>query len=94
MSCNRNKKSMSLDLKSSEGKDVLRSLLERAGVVIENVRPGGFTCSGSPDVDVHVFPNPNTICLPRTVLPIGMPGNALHPEALGLFRCAAQGLCR
>jgi crotonobetainyl-CoA:carnitine CoA-transferase CaiB-like acyl-CoA transferase len=30
MSCNRNKKSMSLDLKSSEGKDMLRSLLENA----------------------------------------------------------------
>lgn len=40
MSCNRNKESISLDLKSGEGKAVLRSLLERADVVIENFRPG------------------------------------------------------
>ena len=40
LSCNRNKESIALDLKSDDGRAVLRELLERADVVIENFRPG------------------------------------------------------
>src|SRR5919197_1094192 len=37
---NRNKKSVTLDLKSSEGIEILRRLAARADVLIENFRPG------------------------------------------------------
>lgn len=40
LSVNRNKKSITLDLKSSEGQTLLRRLAETADVVIENFRPG------------------------------------------------------
>ena len=37
---NRNKKSLTLDLKSKEGKEIFRRLAEDADVVVENFRPG------------------------------------------------------
>ena len=37
---NRNKRSLALDLKSAEGKQVFRDLVARADVVVENLRPG------------------------------------------------------
>ncbi|MHA7282568.1 CaiB/BaiF CoA transferase family protein [Arthrobacter sp. TMS2-4] len=40
LSCNRNKESIALDLKSDDGRAVLTELLRRADVVIENFRPG------------------------------------------------------
>ena len=39
-SIGRNKKSVSLDLKKSEGRDIARKLINSADVVIENFRPG------------------------------------------------------
>ncbi|WP_281965422.1 CaiB/BaiF CoA transferase family protein [Serinicoccus marinus] len=40
LSCNRNKESITLDLKSEEGLATLRSLVRRADVLVENFRPG------------------------------------------------------
>src|SRR5580700_10448996 len=40
LSCNRNKESIVLGLKDEEGRGVLRSLLRRADVLVENFRPG------------------------------------------------------
>jgi len=40
LSVNRNKKSLTLNMKAPEGQDILRRLLARADVVIENFRPG------------------------------------------------------
>jgi len=37
---NRNKRSLALDLKLPRGKEVFRRLIERADVVVENLRPG------------------------------------------------------
>ncbi len=37
---NRNKRSLTLDLRSDEGKDILRQLIRRADVVVNNYRPG------------------------------------------------------
>jgi CoA:oxalate CoA-transferase len=40
MSINRGKKSLTLDLKSEKGKNVLRRLIEKADVLVENFKPG------------------------------------------------------
>ncbi|WP_432503618.1 CaiB/BaiF CoA transferase family protein [Kineococcus arenarius] len=40
LSCNRNKESIALDLKSADGREVLTGLLRRADVLVENFRPG------------------------------------------------------
>ena len=40
VSCNRGKRSIVLDLKSGEGKDLFRRLLAAADVLVENYRPG------------------------------------------------------
>lgn len=37
---NRNKRSVTLDLYSSEGKDILRTMIARCDVIVENYRPG------------------------------------------------------
>ena len=39
-SFNRNKRSITLDLRSEEGKEILRDLIRRADVVVNNYRPG------------------------------------------------------
>lgn len=45
-SCNRGKKSLPLDLKSDAGKEVLRTLIASADVLIENFRPGALARLG------------------------------------------------
>ena len=40
LSVNRSKKSLTLNMKAPEGQDILRRLLARADVVLENFRPG------------------------------------------------------
>lgn len=40
LSCNRNKESIVLDLKSDDGRATLTRLIERADVLVENFRPG------------------------------------------------------
>jgi CoA:oxalate CoA-transferase len=40
MNLNRNKRGITLDLKSEDGKEIFRSLVKKADVVIENYRPG------------------------------------------------------
>ncbi|MCU1515857.1 MAG: CoA transferase, partial [Pseudarthrobacter sp.] len=65
MSCNRNKESISLDLKSDDGKDVLTGLLERADVVIENFRPGVMDRLGFSTAAMHAL-NPRLVILSIT----------------------------
>lgn len=40
MSINRNKRSMTLNLKTEEGKEILTELIKEADVIVENYRPG------------------------------------------------------
>jgi crotonobetainyl-CoA:carnitine CoA-transferase CaiB-like acyl-CoA transferase len=65
MSCNRNKESISLDLKSGDGQAVLRRLLERADVVIENFRPGVMDRLGFSTAAMHGI-NPRLVVLSIT----------------------------
>ncbi len=43
---NRNKRSLALDLKAAEGKEVFLALARRADVVVENLRPGAMSALG------------------------------------------------
>ncbi len=45
-SCNRGKKSIALDLKSDEGKEILRKLAAEADVFMQNFRPGAIERMG------------------------------------------------
>lgn len=65
MSCNRNKESISLDLKGRDGQAVLRGLLERADVVIENFRPGVMDRLGFSTAVMHDL-NPRLVILSIT----------------------------
>jgi crotonobetainyl-CoA:carnitine CoA-transferase CaiB-like acyl-CoA transferase len=65
MSCNRNKESISLDLKSGDGQEALRGLLERADVVIENFRPGVMDRLGFSTAAMHEL-NPRLVILSIT----------------------------
>ncbi|PWJ88573.1 crotonobetainyl-CoA:carnitine CoA-transferase CaiB-like acyl-CoA transferase [Mesorhizobium loti] len=57
---NRNKRSIGIDLKSAEGKQVARRLIASADVVMENFRPGVFAKLGFDDEALRVI-NPNLI---------------------------------
>lgn len=45
-SCNRGKKSIALDLKSNEGKEILKKLVAEADVFMQNFRPGAIDRMG------------------------------------------------
>jgi crotonobetainyl-CoA:carnitine CoA-transferase CaiB-like acyl-CoA transferase len=49
LAVNRNKRSIRLDLRGAEGADVLRRMLVRGDVLIENFRPGGLARLGFDD---------------------------------------------
>lgn len=60
MSFNRNKKSLALDYKTDEGREVLRELLASADVLVQNLRPGALVKAGF-DVDTLRELNPRLI---------------------------------
>jgi crotonobetainyl-CoA:carnitine CoA-transferase CaiB-like acyl-CoA transferase len=53
LSVNRNKQSVTLDLKHDAGKAVMWRLIERADVLVENFRPGAMERLGFGYADVH-----------------------------------------
>jgi len=65
LSCNRNKESLALDLKSADGRTTLRQLLERADVVVENFRPGVLERLGFSTDAMHSI-NPRLVILSIT----------------------------
>lgn len=62
LSCNRNKESVVLDLKSAEGRDVLARLVRRSDVLVENFRPGVLDRLGFPAEELHRL-NPRLVVL-------------------------------
>jgi formyl-CoA transferase len=60
MSVNRNKRSVTLDLKSAEGLAALRRLVERADVLVENFRPGTMERLGLTYDQAHAL-NPSLV---------------------------------
>ncbi|MUK00980.1 CoA transferase [Vibrio cholerae] len=65
LSCNRNKESIALDLKSDDGKAVLTELLRRADVVVENFRTGVLDRLGF-STDAMLELNPGLVILSIT----------------------------
>jgi crotonobetainyl-CoA:carnitine CoA-transferase CaiB-like acyl-CoA transferase len=62
LAVNRNKRSARVDLRTDDGKEVLRRLLGRADVVIENFRVGGFARLGFDDAELRRL-NPRLVHL-------------------------------
>src|SRR3954447_7915753 len=60
LSGNRNKRSLAVDLKQSEGRDLILRLIKRFDVVVENYRPGVMERLGLGYEDVRKV-NPNII---------------------------------
>ncbi len=60
LAVNRNKRSIRLDLRTDAGRDVLRRLIERADVLVENARVGGLARLGFPDDELERL-NPGLI---------------------------------
>jgi len=65
LSANRNKESVTADLKSTEGKDFLTKLVRRADVLIENFRPGVLDRLGFSTERLHEL-NPGLVILSIT----------------------------
>ncbi|OYX93104.1 MAG: formyl-CoA transferase, partial [Caulobacter sp. 35-67-4] len=49
----RNKKSVTIDLRTEEGRDLARSLIAQADVVVENFRPGTLEGWGMSPQELH-----------------------------------------
>lgn len=62
LSCNRNKESIALDLKSADGAATLERLVVRADVLLENFRPGVLDRLGFPVARLHAL-NPGLVIL-------------------------------
>jgi len=60
LSINRNKRSVTVDLKNPDGKRVLERLVEKCDVVVENFSPGTLARLGFPDERVRAI-NPRAI---------------------------------
>jgi crotonobetainyl-CoA:carnitine CoA-transferase CaiB-like acyl-CoA transferase len=65
MSCNRNKESVTADLKSDEGKVLLRRLVKHADVLCENFRPGVLDRLGFSVEELHEI-NPGLVIMSIT----------------------------
>jgi crotonobetainyl-CoA:carnitine CoA-transferase CaiB-like acyl-CoA transferase len=89
LAINRNKRSLRLDLKTAAGAEVLRRLLGRGDVVVENFRVGGFARLGFDDELLHHL-NPALIHL--AISGFGSTGPAAALSGYDFVVQAASGL--
>ena len=85
----RNKKILSLDWKKSEGRDVLRKLVQTADVLVENFRPGVLERAGIGPKTLHQW-NPDLVIL--RVSGYGQDGPMREKPAFGRAAEAMSGL--
>ncbi|MBB05024.1 CaiB/BaiF CoA transferase family protein [Pseudooceanicola sp.] len=85
----RNKKILSLDWKSDEGRTILRSLVEKADVLTENFRPGVLERSGLGPEVLHEW-NPDLVIL--RISGYGQDGPMRDVPAFGRAAEAMSGL--
>ncbi|MGW5236568.1 CaiB/BaiF CoA transferase family protein [Streptomyces nodosus] len=102
LSCNRNKESVTADLKSEEGRTLVARLVRRADVLIENFRPGVLERQGtgrgrvvrtsllSSMVGIHSFPGTRWTVAGEMPRATGNQHPAIAPY--GLFRRAGGEL--
>ena len=62
LSINRNKRSITIDLKHRDGKRVLERLIERSDVVVENFSPGTLARLGFPDDQIRAINRKAIVC--------------------------------
>jgi crotonobetainyl-CoA:carnitine CoA-transferase CaiB-like acyl-CoA transferase len=65
LSVNRNKRGLRLDLRQEAGREVLRRLIGRSDVLVENFRTGGLERLGFPDAELEAL-NPRLVHLAIT----------------------------
>lgn len=85
----RNKKNLSLDWKSGQGRDILRRLVESADVLVENFRPGVLERAGVGPETLHEW-NPDLVIL--RVSGYGQDGPMRDVPAFGRAAEAMSGL--
>ena len=69
ITCNANKKSVTLNMKTPEGKEILWKLIEKADVFIENMAPGAIERLGFGYDVVHERFSADSICPDKRVRP-------------------------
>jgi formyl-CoA transferase len=62
LAINRNKRSITLDLKNPQGREVLERLIERTDVLVENFSPGTLARLGFPDDRVRAINRRAIVC--------------------------------
>lgn len=88
--CNRGKESLTLDLKSDAGRDVLHRLLDRADVLVSNLAPGATARLGL-SVEQMAVRHPNVIAV--EIDGYGAGGPLSHKRAYDLLVQAESGVC-
>ncbi|MEB3021357.1 CaiB/BaiF CoA transferase family protein [[Mycobacterium] crassicus] len=88
--CNRGKESVTLDLKSAVGRDILHRLLDRADVLVSNLAPGATARLGLSAADM-ASRHPNVITL--EIDGYGADGPLSHKRAYDLLVQAESGVC-
>jgi crotonobetainyl-CoA:carnitine CoA-transferase CaiB-like acyl-CoA transferase len=89
LAVNRNKRSLRLDLRHADGAEVLRRLLARGDVLVENFRPGGFARLGFDDATLDRL-NPALVHL--AISGYGPDGPAADRPGYDFVIQAASGL--
>lgn len=87
LSCNRNKKSVSIDISKPDGRDIVHGLLEKSDVLIENFKTGGLKKYGLDFESVHARHPHIVYCsitgFGRTGPLAGEPGYDFVAQAMG-----------